>query len=86
MLNTIPVNVTAFPTADWASYYVKPITVLYTRNTWKLLKFGNNIHQVGTSFLWPSDTKVIFADCQLAKQPMIDELLTIYLQKYPSSE
>ncbi len=86
MLNTIPVNVTTFPTADWANYYVKPTTVLYTRNVWKLMKFGNNIHQIGTSFVWPSDNKVIFLDCQLAKQPMIDELLKTYLQKYPSSE
>ncbi|HET8890862.1 MAG TPA: hypothetical protein VFQ41_18300 [Candidatus Angelobacter sp.] len=85
MQNYIPVNITAYPTADWAAYYVKPMPVLYPGKVWKLVKFGNNIYQAGTSFLWSSGNKVIFLDCRIAKQPEIDEFLKAYLHKYPSS-
>lgn len=86
MQNNIPVDITAYPTADWATYYVKPMPVLYPGKVWKLVKFGNNIYEVGTSFFWSSGNKVIFLDFRIAKEPVIDELLQDYLQKYPSAE
>src|SRR5262249_54569782 len=41
--NEIPVEVTAYPTAAWANYDVKPMPVLYEGKVWKIAKFGNNI-------------------------------------------
>ncbi|HEY1939952.1 MAG TPA: hypothetical protein VGJ33_18640 [Candidatus Angelobacter sp.] len=85
MLNRIDVDITAYPTVDWAGYYLKPMPVLYPGSVWKLEKFGNTIYQVGTSFLWSSGNKVILLDCRLARQPAIDAFLEAYLKKYPSS-
>jgi hypothetical protein len=85
MLNSIEVDIITYPTADWASYYLRPMPVLYPGKVWNLVKFGNTIYQIGTSFLWSSDNKVIFLDCRLARQPATDALIQAYLNKYPSS-
>lgn len=85
MQNYIPVEITAYPTADWAGYHVKPMPVLYPGKIWKLAKYGNNIYQFGTSFYWSSGNKVILLDCRIAQQRVIDEFLKAYLQKYHSS-
>jgi hypothetical protein len=83
--NYIPVVIAAFPTADWAGYSVKPMPTLYPGKVWKLVKSGNNIYQIGTSFSWSSGNKVIFLDCRIARQPAIDAFIDAYLKKYPSS-
>jgi hypothetical protein len=83
----IPVEVTAYPTAVWARYVVmRPsVLILYPKNAWKVLKLGNNLYQVGTHFSWSSGNKVIFLDCRVAQQSVVDALLNAYLAKYPSS-
>jgi hypothetical protein len=83
----IPVEVTVYPTAVWARYVVmRPnVLILYPKNAWKVLKFGNNLYQVGTSFSWSSGNKVIFLDCRVAQQSVVEALLNAYLAKYPSS-
>jgi hypothetical protein len=83
--NDIMVEVTAFPTADWAGYLVKPMPTLYPGKIWKLVKSGNHLYQTGTSYLWLSNNKVIFLDCRLAQQSVINAFLIAYLERYPSS-
>jgi hypothetical protein len=58
--------------------------ILYPKNAWKVLKFGNNLYQVGTSFSWSSGNRVIFLDCRVAQQSVVDALLNAYLAKYPA--
>jgi hypothetical protein len=86
----VPVEVTSFPTTDWARYGVRHtpgpnMFILYPDHVWKPVKFGNNIYQVFTSYFWRSGNKIIFLDCRNAQQSVIDAMLKAFLEKYPSS-
>lgn len=82
---SISVEVTAFPTTDWASYYVRSRPIFDRTNVWERIEVGNNFYQFDNSFDWVSGNKVISLDCRLARQPMSDAFLRAYLEKYPSS-
>jgi|ERR1044071_1295387 hypothetical protein len=84
------VNVTTYPTADWARYELRHIPtsneiIIRPDSVKQVMKFGNRLYQEGPYFYWPSGDKLVFLNFMGMHQSVIDDFLKVYLEKYPSA-